>query len=87
MHSPAPMSGEAGPAKLPRRKRMDGRRKAAILLLALGEEAAARLCAELDDRDITTLAVGFADLGRLDADEVEALIEEFSSHVSLSLAA
>jgi flagellar motor switch protein FliG len=87
MQSPAPMSGEAGPANPPRRKRMDGRRKAAILLLALGEEAAAKLCAELDDRDITTLAVGFADLGRLDAGEVEALIEEFSTHVSLSLAA
>jgi flagellar motor switch protein FliG len=66
---------------------LDGRRKAAILMLALGEDAAARLCAELDDRDITTLAVGFADLGRLDAREVERLIEEFATHVSLSIAA
>ncbi len=66
---------------------LDGRRKAAILLLALGEEAAAKLCAELDDRDITTLAVGFADLGRLEAGEVERLIEEFATHVSLSIAA
>ncbi|MBI1246200.1 MAG: hypothetical protein GC202_14455 [Alphaproteobacteria bacterium] len=65
----------------------DGRRKAAILMLALGEEAAARICAELDDRDITNLAIGFADLGRLDAKEVEQLIEEFATHVSLSLAA
>jgi flagellar motor switch protein FliG len=69
------------------RTRSDGRRKAAILLLALGEEAAGRLCAELDDRDITNLAIGFADLGRLDAGEVEKLIDEFAAHVSLSLAA
>jgi flagellar motor switch protein FliG len=65
----------------------DGRRKAAILMLALGEEAAARICAELDDRDITNLAIGFADLGRLDATEVEKLIDEFATHVSLSIAA
>ncbi|MCZ8311924.1 MAG: hypothetical protein O9320_13815 [Magnetospirillum sp.] len=65
----------------------DGRRKAAILLLALGEQAAAKLCAELSDRDITNLAIGFADLGRLDASEVEKLIDEFATHVSLSLAA
>jgi len=65
----------------------DGRRKAAILLLALGEHAAAKLCAELSDRDITNLAIGFADLGRLDASEVEKLIDEFATHVSLSLAA
>ena len=65
----------------------DGRRKAAILMLALGEEAAAKICAELDDRDITNLAIGFADLGRLDAKEVEKLIEEFATHVSLSIAA
>lgn len=65
----------------------DGRRKAAILMLALGEEAAAKICAGLDDRDITNLAIGFADLGRLEAGEVERLIEEFATHVSLSLAA
>jgi len=65
----------------------DGRRKAAILMLALGEDAAAKVCAGLDDRDITNLAIGFADLGRLDAREVERLIDEFAAHVSLSLAA
>jgi flagellar motor switch protein FliG len=53
----------------------------------LGEHAAAKLCAELSDRDITNLAIGFADLGRLDASEVEKLIDEFATHVSLSLAA
>ena len=78
---------ETSTTRQPPVRHLDGRRKAAILMLALGEDTAARLCAELDDRDITTLAVGFADLGRLDADEVEALIAEFSSHVSLSLAA
>jgi flagellar motor switch protein FliG len=71
----------------PAPRHLDGRRKAAILMLALGEEAAAKVCAALDDRDITTLAVGFADLGRLDSAEVERLIEEFAAHVSLSIAA
>jgi flagellar motor switch protein FliG len=78
---------ETSTTRQPPVRRLDGRRKAAILMLALGEDAAARLCAELDDRDITTLAVGFADLGRLDAREVEQLIEEFATHVSLSIAA
>jgi flagellar motor switch protein FliG len=78
---------ETSTTRQPPARRLDGRRKAAILMLALGEDAAARLCAELDDRDITTLAVGFADLGRLDAREVERLIEEFATHVSLSIAA
>jgi flagellar motor switch protein FliG len=79
-----PKEAFKGPADAPL---SDGRRKAAILLLALGEHAAAKLCAELSDRDITNLAIGFADLGRLDAGEVEALIDEFATHVSLSLAA
>jgi flagellar motor switch protein FliG len=65
----------------------NGRRKAAILLLALGEQSAAKICAELSDRDITNLAIGFADLGRLEAREVETLIDEFATHVFLSLAA
>ncbi len=78
---------ERSTTRQPAVRHLDGRRKAAILMLALGEDAAARLCAELDDRDITTLAVGFADLGRLDAKEVEQLIEEFATHVSLSIAA
>jgi flagellar motor switch protein FliG len=78
---------ESSTTRQPPVRHLDGRRKAAILMLALGEDAAARLCAELDDRDITTLAVGFADLGRLDAKEVEQLIEEFATHVSLSIAA
>jgi flagellar motor switch protein FliG len=78
---------ETSTTRQPPVRHLDGRRKAAILMLALGEDAAARLCAELDDRDITTLAVGFADLGRLDAREVEQLIEEFATHVSLSIAA
>ena len=78
---------EASTTRQPPVRHLDGRRKAAILMLALGEDAAARLCAELDDRDITTLPVGFADLGRLDAREVEQLIEEFATHVSLSIAA
>lgn len=77
-------AGSLAPADAPL---SDGRRKAAILLLALGEHAAAKLCAELSDRDITNLAIGFADLGRLDASEVEKLIDEFATHVSLSLAA
>ena len=80
----APQNQATAPAAS---SRSDGRRKAAILLLALGEEAAGKLCAELDDRDITNLAIGFADLGRLDAGEVEKLIDEFAAHVSLSLAA
>jgi flagellar motor switch protein FliG len=78
---------EPASTRQPPAHHLDGRRKAAILMLALGEDAAARLCAELDDSDITTLAVGFADLGRLDAREVERLIEEFATHVSLSIAA
>ena len=71
----------------PRHAGTNGRRKAAILLLALGEQSAAKLCAELSDRDITNLAIGFADLGRLEAGEVETLIDEFATHVFLSLAA
>jgi flagellar motor switch protein FliG len=87
--SPPPASRPQPDAALPPADapHSDGRRKAAILLLALGEHSAAKLCAELSDRDITNLAIGFADLGRLDAEEVEKLIEEFATHVSLSLAA
>lgn len=55
---------------------VDGRRKAAVALVALGPERASALLRGLDEDEVTQLAREIAELGEVSADEVRATVAE-----------
>lgn len=58
---------------------MSGARKAAVVLLALGEEASAEVFKHLNESEIELLAREMAALGRVAPQETEKVMEEFHS--------
>lgn len=62
-------------------KRMSGRRKAAILLVAMGVDASSKVMKELSDEEIELLTKEIADLGHVPADVVENTADEFREMV------
>lgn len=63
---------------------LNGREKAAILVLALGEEKAAEIFKMLHEDEIREISVAMSGLGLVRAEIVEEICEEFSRNVSLS---
>ncbi|OGI08239.1 MAG: flagellar motor switch protein FliG [Candidatus Margulisbacteria bacterium GWF2_35_9] len=61
--------------------RLSGKRKAALLLLALGKESTVHLFKNLGEEEIEQLTVEIAKISRVSPKEQEAIIEEFF-HVS-----
>ena len=59
--------------------RMSGPQKAAVVLLAMGEEATAEVFKHLSEREIETLAREMTALGQVPVTETEKVIEEFHS--------
>ncbi|EAU54694.1 flagellar motor switch protein FliG [Mariprofundus ferrooxydans] len=59
------------------KKQLSGEDKAAILLFALGPEASAPLVEALDDATLTRLGRRMADLGKIDADVLNSVTEEY----------
>lgn len=59
------------------RQKMSGRRKAAILLVALGAEIAAKVYQHLTDREIELITVEVATLGNVPKEATAEVIEEF----------
>lgn len=57
---------------------MGGPQKAAVLMLALGEEHAARMFAKLHEDEIRDVSIAMAQLGTVAAATVEAVCEEFT---------
>ncbi len=57
---------------------MTGPQKAAVLMLALGEEHAARMFARLHEDEIRDVSIAMAQLGTVAATTVEAVCEEFT---------
>ncbi|MBC7801273.1 MAG: flagellar motor switch protein FliG, partial [Gemmatimonadaceae bacterium] len=58
-----------------------GRQKAAILMLALGENQSIKLLSEMHPDEIKDVSTAMAQLGRVHASVVEALCEEFTSTI------
>ncbi|WP_421994809.1 flagellar motor switch protein FliG [Roseococcus sp.] len=58
-----------------------GPQKAAVLMLALGEEHAARLFSRMHEDEIRDLSAAMAQLGTITAQTVEDICDEFSSHL------
>ena len=61
---------------------LNGPEKAAILMLALGDEHTARLFSLMDDEEIKEISQTMANLGTVSATIVERLFVEFAEHIS-----
>ena len=61
---------------------LTGREKAAIMMLAIGEENAAKLFQRMDDEEIKEMSQNMANLGTIPAALVETIFVEFSERLS-----
>src|SRR4051812_38921822 len=71
-------------ANRPKSKPMTGPQRAAILMLALGEQYGGKVWALLDDNEVRELSMHMSSLGTVEADVVEDLLLEFVSRMSAS---
>lgn len=74
-------SRQNGRAKTPP---LSGPKRAAIMMLALGEQYGGKIWAMLDDDEVRELSVVMSSLGTVEADVVEDLMLEFVSRMSAS---
>ena len=68
----------------PKGKPLSGPKRAAILMLALGEQYGGKVWALLDDDEVRELSIHMSTLGTVEADVVEDLLLEFVSRMSAS---
>src|SRR6186713_3054921 len=68
----------------PKGKALSGPKRAAILMLALGEQYGGKVWALLDDDEVRELSIHMSTLGTVEADVVEDLLIEFVSRMSAS---
>src|SRR6266568_7835254 len=71
-------------ANRPKAKPLAGPKRAAILMLALGEQYGGKVWALLDDDEVKDLSVVMSSLGTIEAEVVEDLLLEFVSRMSAS---
>src|SRR5467141_5265821 len=72
---------QSGRAKGPA---LSGPKRAAILMLALGEQYGGKVWSLLDDDEVRELSIHMSTLGTVEADVVEDLLLEFVSRMSAS---
>jgi len=58
--------------------KMNGARKAAILMALMGEEAASAVCRNLSEREVEVVARELAELGRVPAEVTHEVLQEYS---------
>src|ERR1700732_5210106 len=63
---------------------LSGPERAAVLMLALGDQHGERVWKLLDDDELRTLSVTMSSLGTVEAEAVEALLLEFVGRLSAS---
>src|SRR5882724_3286865 len=68
----------------PKAKPLGGPQRAAILMLALGEQYGGKVWALLDDDEVRELSIHMSTLGTVEAETVEDLLLEFVSRMSAS---
>ncbi len=66
------------------RRKLSGPERAAVLMLALGEQYAGKIFSLLDDDELREISVVMSSLGTIEADQVEQLLLEFVSRMSAS---
>src|SRR2546429_7920136 len=64
--------------------KISGRKRAAILMLALGEQYGGKIWSMLDDDEVKDLSIAMSPLGTVEADVVEDMLLEFVSRMSAS---
>jgi flagellar motor switch protein FliG len=67
-----------------RKRRLTGPERAAVLMLALGEQYGAQIFSLLDDDELRQISVVMSTLGTVEASDVEQLLLEFVSRMSAS---
>src|SRR5262245_55821112 len=72
----------AVPSHLVQKKPPSGATRAAMLMLALGEQHGASIWKQLDDDEIRDISHAMSNLGTTDADQVEGMMVEFVSKMS-----
>src|ERR1700759_1797953 len=65
-------------------KQLTGPERAAVLMLALGEQHGAKIWGLLDDDDLRQLSIVMSSLGTIESEMVEALLLEFVGQLSAS---
>ena len=68
-------------AKIDDPRGLNGAQKAAILMLALGEEQSGRIFALMHEDEIREISAAMAQLGSVRADLVERLCNDFSESI------
>ena len=63
-------------------KNISGPQKAAIMMLAIGEDRSARMFGMMDEEEIKELSQAMANLGAIDANVVERLFQDFAAQLS-----
>src|SRR6476620_9397781 len=63
---------------------MSGPKRAAILMLALGEQYGGKVWQQLDDDEVRELSLAMSTLGTVEAETVEGMLLEFVSRMSAS---
>src|SRR6202165_3957043 len=71
-------------ASRPKGKPLSGPKRAAILMLALGEQYGGKVWSLLDDDEVRELSIHMSTLGTVEADVVEDMLLEFVSRMSAS---
>src|SRR5258708_27983717 len=78
----ASLAGSQG--NRPKGKQMSGPKRAAVLMLALGEQYGGKVWSLRDDEEVRELSLVMSTLGTVEADVVEDLLLEFVSRMSAS---
>ena len=66
------------------KRRLTGPERAAVLMLALGEQYGGKIFSLLDDDELREISIVMSSLGTVDADSVEELLLEFVGRMSAS---
>ena len=66
------------------RRTLSGAERAAVLMLALGEQHGEKVWNLLDDDELRTLAITMSTLGTVEAEAIESLLLEFVGRLSAS---
>src|ERR1700688_294708 len=74
----------AGRASVPTKRQLTGPERAAVLMLALGEQHGSKVWGMLDDDELREISVVMSTIGTIEAELVENLLLEFVSRMSAS---
>src|ERR1700693_1973743 len=64
------------------RRKLTGPERAAVLMLALGQQFGANIWSQLDDDELREISIVMSTLGTIEAESVEGLLLEFVSRTS-----